>query len=77
MLLMEKNYTPLNIEALYPQKQEPKKGFDSVGNTILLMLATLTVLVISIVLFAIIQKNIKGQAYRWQPLPAASETVNG
>ena len=77
---MEKNYTPLNIEALYPKKEEakkeePKKDFDSVGNSILLILATLTVLIISIVLFVLIQKSIKGQAHLPQ-LPV-SRQVNG
>lgn len=82
-IAMEKNYTPLNIEALYPKKaEEPRReepahnesrqGFDSTANTILLSLAALTVLVVSIVLFVLIQKHLNGQSMKPASLPVAS-----
>lgn len=74
---MEKNYTPLNIEALRSNIKTPekRKGFDSMGNTIFLALATFTVLVISIVIFVIMQKNFQGHAGRLFLLPVASSGI--
>ncbi len=68
MVLMERNYTPLDVrklEARFPAKHReegaPKTAFDSTFNTILILLATITVLVVSIVLFILIQKQIGTQ----------------
>ncbi len=60
-------FTPLDIDAfvkkyhIIPEKniQPIQEGFENTFNTILLLLATITLLVIGLVLFIIIQKEIK------------------
>lgn len=65
---MNRTYTPLDVkkleekyEANLPAKHQSHEGFDSIFNTVLIFLATLTVLVISIVLFILIQQQLKTQ----------------
>lgn len=62
---MEKTFTPIDIAKLEQRfkgvtidKKEPKSGFDSKLNTVLISLATLTALVLSIVLFVLIQQQL-------------------
>lgn len=59
---MDTHFTPLDVTKLEEKiKQEPKhEGFDDIFNTILLLLATLTVLTAAIVFFLLIQKQIHG-----------------
>jgi hypothetical protein len=66
---MEKNFTPLKIESFYKDKNAHNGKFDGLANTIFLFLATITVLVICIVLFLLIQKNIKRQTGKLIILP--------
>ena len=57
---MDTHFTPLDVTKLEKKiKQEPKhEGFDDIFNTILLLLATLTVFTAAIVFFLLIQKQI-------------------
>jgi len=54
---MNKNFTPLDHKK-WGIKEE--NHFESTFNTVLLLLATITALIASIVLFLLIQKQIKG-----------------
>ena len=49
------HFTPLDMKKL--DKKLGKEGFESLFNTILLVLVTITAFIISIVLFLLIKKN--------------------
>ncbi len=69
---MEINFTPLNIEKL--------KGSDNNLNTILLLITTLTMMVLAVLLFVLIQKKVDtvNQDVRLEPtitLPVTEKPV--
>lgn len=67
-LEVENNFTPINIEKL--------KGEENRLNTILLLIATVTVFILAVMLFVLIQKKIKTsqQEIPKMPLPTATIT---
>jgi len=64
---MDHNFTPLNVPKIMQKKEAPVRissgAFESKFNTILLLLFTLTLLILSIVIFILIQKKIQKTAY--------------
>lgn len=66
---MERNFTPLDVPKLEKKyapavaEKPERSGFDSAFNTVLILLATITVLAVSIVLFVLIQKEMRPQSF--------------
>lgn len=58
---MEKNYTPLNTKE-FEKKYFIRNKDSNVLNTVLLLIATLTAVILAVMLFILIQKKMKGQS---------------